>query len=264
MIHESAVISKEAIIGNNVEIGPFCFIGPGVEVGDGSIIHSHVVITGKTKIGSNNQIFPFASIGHQTQDLKFKGEESYIEIGDNNSIREYVTIHPGTIGGGLATKIGSNCLLMIGVHIAHDCLVGNNVIFANLATLAGHVIVEDHVVIGGLSAIHQHVRIGSHAMIGGCSGVERDVAPFATVSSERAYVAGMNLLGLKRRGFASDDILLLQKAFNKVFFENLTLDNAIEEVRSNYGNNMLVKQFLDFISEKSRRSLTMSLRAKST
>ncbi|MDX1917501.1 MAG: acyl-ACP--UDP-N-acetylglucosamine O-acyltransferase [Rickettsiaceae bacterium] len=262
MIHETAIISKGAVIGNNVQIGPFCLIGPEVKIGDNCIIHSHVVITGKTNIGKNNEIFPFACIGHKTQDLKFKNEESFIEIGDNNSIREYVTIHPGTIGGGLVTKLGSFGLYMIGVHIAHDCIVGNNIIFANLVTLGGHVQVEDYVVIGGLSAVHQHVRIGAQAMIGGCTGVERDVAPFAVVTSERAYIAGMNLLGLKRRGFAQDEILSLQTAFNTLFFEDYPLDEAVEIIRQKQNSNPLIQQLLEFVSLRSKRSLTIGSKSK--
>ncbi len=260
MIHQSAVVSPNAKIGNNVAIGPFCFIGDKVEIGDGVIIHSHVVITGKTKIGSNCQIFPFASIGHNTQDLKYKGEESSIEIGHSNSIREYVTIHPGTEGGGMITKIGNNNLLMVGVHIAHDCIIGNNVIFANLVTVAGHVVVGDHVVIGGLSAVHQFARIGDQAMIGGCCGIERDIAPFASVSSERGGINGINILGLKRRGVAKDDILALQQVFKLLFFSDRVLDDAISEANKNYGSNRFVKQLLDFISTKSKRSLTMRSR----
>ena len=198
-IHPSAVVSSKAQIGDNVEIGPFCVVGDDVKIGEGTILKSHVVVEGDTVIGKNNIIFPFASIGLEPQDLKFKGEKSRVEIGDNNKIREHVTIHLGTQDGAMVTKIGSNCLLMVGVHIAHDCVVGNHVIFANNATLAGHVEVGDHVVIGGLSAVHQFVRIGAGAMIGGMSGVESDVFPNGLVMGERASLAGLNLVGLKRR-----------------------------------------------------------------
>ncbi|MDX1923748.1 MAG: acyl-ACP--UDP-N-acetylglucosamine O-acyltransferase [Rickettsiaceae bacterium] len=257
MIHQSSFIASGAQIGKNVQVGPFCVIGKNVIIGDNTILHSHVVIEGRTSIGKNCEIFPFASIGHKPQDLKYEGEESVVEIGDNNSIREYVTIQPGTKSGRMKTSVGNNCLLMLGTHIAHDCEVGNNVIFANLATLAGHVTIGDNVVMGGLSAVHQFVRIGQHAMIGGCCGVERDVAPFATVSSERAGISGMNLLGLKRRGFNQDAILDLQKAFNIIFFEDKKLDDAIKEAREKHSSNKLAMELINFISKESKRSLTM-------
>jgi len=258
-IHQSSVVSEKAIIGKNVKIGPFCFIGPNVTLNDNTILHSHVVIEGKTSIGKNSTIFPFASIGHIPQDLKYKGEESTVEIGENNIIREYVTIQPGTTAGRMNTILGDNCLLMAGTHIAHDCIIGNNIIFANLATLAGHVTIDDYVVIGGLSAVHQFVRIGESAMIGGCTAVERDVVPFATVTSERGSIEGVNLLGLKRRGFDKNNILDLQKAFKKIFFENNgDMNNAIDSVREEFMGNNLVDQLLDFMSSETKRSFTTS------
>lgn len=256
-IHSSSVISEKAKIGKNVKIGPFCLVGPDVILADGVTLHSHVVIEGRTSIGKNTVVFPFASIGHVPQDLKYNNEESTTEIGENNLIREYVTIQPGTTGGRMKTVIGNNCLLMAGTHIAHDCLVGNNVIFANLATLAGHVIIEDYVVMGGLSAVHQYVRIGESAMIGGCTPVIRDVAPFAAVTSERSGIEGMNLLGLKRRGFDKEDILNLQKAFKKIFFENDgDMKQAIVSVTEGFSGNILVKQLLDFMNAETSRSFT--------
>lgn len=259
-ISDLSVISKKASIGNNVSIGPFCVIGDDVILEDNVSLQSHVVITGKTRVGAGTAIFPYASIGQDPQDLKFKGEDAEVIIGKNNVIREYVTIQKGTESGGMKTVIGDNNLLMVGTHIAHDCLVGNNVIFANVATLAGHVVIEDHVVIGGLSAVHQYVRIGEHAMIGGCTAVIRDVVPFATVTSERSGISGINLLGLKRRGFQREDITQLQKAFDEIFFENNTdLKTALEKVKSQ-NNSETVSILIKFLESESKRSFTMSAR----
>lgn len=256
-IHPSSVIEKGAVIGKNVKIGPFCLIGGNVVLGDNVQLHSHICVEGRTKIGENTRVFPFASIGHVPQDLKYKGEESTVQIGKNNTIREYVTIQPGTEGGAMTTIVGDNNLLMAGVHIAHDCIIGNNCIFANLATLAGHVVVGDYTVIGGLAAIHQNVRIGQSAMIGGLSPVARDVAPFATINAERASVEGMNILGLKRRGYDKEDIITLQKAFKKIFFDNEgNITEAIEFANNEHGANPLVRQLIDFLKTESLRSFT--------
>ena len=254
-IHPSAVISPKAQIGANVEIGPFCTIGDDVKIGDGTIVKSHVVIEGDTVIGKNNRIFPFSIIGVAPQDLKFKGEKSRIVIGDNNNIREHVTIHLGTEDGAMQTTIGSNCLLMVGVHIAHDCVVGNNVILANNATLAGHVEVEDHVVIGGLSAVHQFAKIGQGAMIGGMSGVEGNVIPYATVMGERASLAGLNLVGIRRRNFAREDIHALRNFFKELFTEeNSSISKRSEELRAKFDSS-LVNQVADFIKNQGSRPL---------
>jgi UDP-N-acetylglucosamine acyltransferase len=218
-IHETAIVSSKAKISENVEIGAYCVIGDNVEIDSGSVIKSHVVIEKNTKIGKNNLIYPFAVIGVASQDLKYAGEETFVEIGDNNTIREHVTIHLGTVQGGGVTRLGNNCLLMVGVHLAHDCIVGNHVIMANGVTLAGHVEVENHVVIGGLSAVHQFVRIGQSAMIGGMSGVESDVIPFVTVMGNRAKIAGLNLLGMKRRGVERLEIHAMRGFFKKIYEE---------------------------------------------
>ncbi|MDX2050125.1 MAG: acyl-ACP--UDP-N-acetylglucosamine O-acyltransferase [Rickettsiaceae bacterium] len=260
MIHPFSIVSKKAKIGVNVTIGPFCTIGDEVEIGDNVTLKSHISIDGVTKIGEGCTVFPFVSIS-MPQDLKYKGERSEVVIGKNNVIREYVTIQHGTEAGGMVTQIGDNCLLMVGVHIAHDCKIGNNVIFANLATLAGHVEVGDFVVFGGLSAAHQFVRIGDHAMIGGCSAVERDVAPFATVTSERAGVSGINFVGLKRRGLDRQEITSLQKAFQIIFFEDSPLSESVEKVKRQFKHNPHIDQLIKFITSDSKRSLTM--RAKS-
>ncbi len=254
-IHPSAIISPKAKLGQNVEIGPFCVVGDFVEIGEGTILKSHAVIEGNTKIGKNNVIFPFAVIGVIPQDLKFKGENARVIIGDNNRIREHVTIHIGTQDGIMETRIGSNCLLMVGVHIAHDCIVGDNVIMANNATLAGHVEVGNHAVIGGLAAIHQFVRIGQGAMIGGLSGVESDVIPYGTVMGDRAFLAGLNLVGLKRRNFERAEIHALRNFFKKLFEENKE-ENFLNKANKLSGefDSKLVNEILTFINSQSSRS----------
>lgn len=253
-IHNTSIISDKAIIGENVEIGPYCIIGDKVDIGEGTILKSHIIIEGDTKIGKNNIIFPFASIGVDPQDLKFSGEQSKTIIGDNNKIREHVTIHKGTKDGAMVTKIGSNCLFMVGVHIAHDCIIGNNVIMANNATLAGHVEVGDGAVIGGLSAAHQFVRIGKGAMIGGMSGIENDVIPYGLVAGERAYLAGLNLVGLKRKKVAHDEIHELRAFYKEIFNEDGK--SFLERVNDSYKykNNSLINDLHEFLNQESSRS----------
>lgn len=254
-IHPTAIISPKAKLGSNVEVGPFCIIGDEVKIGDNTILKSHVVIEGDTTIGKNNLIFPFAVIGVAPQDLKFKDEKSRVEIGDNNKIREHVTIHLGTQDGAMVTKIGSNCLLMVGVHIAHDCVVGDHVILANNATLAGHVQIGDHAVIGGLSAMHQFVRIGQGAMIGGMSGVESDVIPYGTVMGERASLAGLNLIGMKRRGLAREEIHALRNFFKEIFSESKegNFSTRVDAAAKNF-NSEIVSEVVNFIKSESARS----------
>jgi len=256
-IHQSAIVDKKAKIGKNVEIGAFSIIGENVEIGDNTIIKSHCVIEGFTKIGENNIIFPFVAIGQNPQDLKFNGEKSEIIIGNNNRIREYVTIHPGTKDDNLITKVGNNCLFMIGAHIAHDCIVGNNVILANNATLAGHVKVGDHAIIGGLSAVHQFVRIGNNAMIGGMSGVEHDVIPYSAVTGERAGLAGLNIIGLKRANFPREEIHAL-RAFYKELFEDKNdnnLNEKISELSKKYEGKKLVSNIINFLQLENSRAV---------
>ena len=256
MIHKTAIVSDKAQIAKNVEIGPFCVIGDNVKIDEGTILKSHVVIDGNTTIGKNNIIFPFATVGLVPQDLKFAGEQSQLIIGDNNSIREHVTIHLGTKDGGMVTKIGNNCLLMVGVHIAHDCIIGNNVILANNATLAGHVQVGNNVVIGGLSAVHQFVRIGGGAMIGGMSGVENDVIPFGLVMGERAHLAGINLVGMKRQNISRDEIHALRN-FYKQLFENdgdVNFLNRVNEISQDFSQNSTIKEVINFINSETSRS----------
>ena len=242
MIHPTSIIDKNARISKNAKIGPYTIIGPNVEIDDNVEVCSHVNIEGNTIISEDNEIFSFSSIGTIPQDLKYQGEKSKLVIGKKNTIREHVTMNPGTKGGGMTTKIGDNCLFMVGSHIAHDCTIGNNVIMANNATLGGHVHVGDFVVIGGLSAVHQFIRIGSFAIIGGFSGVESDVIPYGRVKGERAFLAGLNLIGLERQGFEKDKIKTLQKAYNTLFQNDGTLENRIQKVQEDFGDNEAVSK----------------------
>ncbi|MCH2037884.1 MAG: acyl-ACP--UDP-N-acetylglucosamine O-acyltransferase, partial [Rickettsiales bacterium] len=230
LIHPTAIIEDGAQIGQNVSIGAYSIVEKNVKLGDNVSLSHHVIITGNTTIGNNCQVYPFTSIGTPPQDLKYKGENSTITIGDNNIFREHVTVNPGTEGGIMKTTIGNNCLFMVGSHVAHDCIVGDNVILANNATLAGHVEVGDFAIIGGLSAIRQFVRIGSHAMIGGMSGIESDVIPYGQAVGERASLTGLNLIGLKRRGFSRDDIHSLRSAYRLMFSPEGTLSERVNDV----------------------------------
>lgn len=251
-IHPTAIIDPTAQIGANVTIGAYCVVGANVQLSDGVILKSHVVIDGYTSIGEGTQIFPFASIGHAPQDLKYHGEPSQLIIGKNNVIREHCTMNPGTESGGMKTVVGDNCLFMMSTHVAHDCILGNHVIMANNATLGGHVVVGDHVLIGGLAAIHQFIRIGSHAVIGGMSGVESDIIPYGRVKGERAYLAGLNLVGLERNGFDKQQIRDLQRAFNEMFGEEGTLDQRIEMVEQDFATVTPVMQIIAFAKAKTR------------
>ncbi|MAH74391.1 MAG: acyl-[acyl-carrier-protein]--UDP-N-acetylglucosamine O-acyltransferase, partial [Candidatus Pelagibacter sp. TMED197] len=217
MIHKSSVIDPKAKIGKNVKIGPFCYVGPNVSLDENVELISNVHIEGRTKIGIGTKIFPFASLGTQPQDLKYKGERNSLDIGNNNLIREYVTINPGTEGGGSKTFIGNNCLFMISSHIAHDCKIGDNVIIANNVPLGGHVTVEDNVIIGGNSAVQQFTRIGRLAMIGGMTGVLKDVIPFGLSIGNRNYLQGLNLIGLRRQKYENQKIIGLDKAYKEIF-----------------------------------------------
>jgi UDP-N-acetylglucosamine acyltransferase len=255
-IHPSAIIDPNAQLGDNITIGPYCIIGAMVKIGDGCILHSHVVMDGNTHIGDDCKIFPFATIGLPTPDLKYKGEDTKLRIGNNNTIREQVTINPGTLQDKGVTEIGDNNLLMVGVHIAHDCVVGNGNIFANNATLAGHVTIGNNVVIGGMTAFHQRVRIGDHAMIGGMSGVEHDVIPYGLVMGERARLAGLNLVGLDRHGFDKGDIKILMKAFKQLFLSKEgTFKERMTQVHNDYKDNAVVANVLQFAMADNARPL---------
>jgi UDP-N-acetylglucosamine acyltransferase len=255
-IHPTAVIEPGAELAGSVKVGPFCHIGKHVTLGERVELLSHVVIAGHTTIGEGTRIFPFASIGHPPQDLKYKGEESRLVIGRNNVIREHVTINPGTAGGGMVTRIGDRCLLMVGVHVAHDCILGNEVIMANNATLAGHVVIGDFAVFGGLSAVHQFVRIGRCAMVGGVTGVERDVIPYGSVLGDRARLSGLNLIGMQRHGFSRDEIQALRSAYQMLFEgENGTFAERLATVAQRFPNVRPVDDVLQFIRQESSRGL---------
>mgnify|MGYP000618968646 CR=1 FL=1 len=254
MIHNSSVIDKKAKIGENVKIGPFCYIGPQVKISDNVELVSNIHIEGNTKIGKGNKIFPFASIGTQPQDLKFKGETNSLEIGENNTIREYVTINPGTAGDKLKTIIGNNCLFMISSHIAHDCIVGNNVVIANNVPLGGHAIIEDNVVIGGNSAVQQFTRIGKMAMIGGMTGVLHDVIPYGLSTGNRNSLQGLNLIGLRRAKFENKDILELSDVYKKIFATK-NINENISKLNGSFQENPLVKNVIDFITKDKKRSI---------
>ena len=255
-IHPTAIIDSHATIGDNVSIGPYCVVGAKVELDTGVKLHSHVVIDGRTKVGEETQIFPFASIGLRPQDLKYQGEESALIIGRRNSIREYVTMNPGTQDGGMKTLVGDDCLFMAGTHVAHDCIVGNNVILANNATLAGHVEVGDFAIIGGLAAVHQFARIGRHASIGGMSGVENNVIPYGSVVGDRARLAGLNIIGLKRREFSKEQISNLRTAYRMLFAEEGTLAERIEDVAVMFADHAAVMEIISFMKAETMRGLT--------
>jgi len=254
MIHNSSVIDKKAKIGKDVKVGPFCYIGPEVQIGGAVELISNVHIEGNTKIGKNTKIFPFASIGTLPQDLKYKGESNSLEIGENNVIREYVTINPGTKGGGEKTVVGNDCLLMISSHIAHDCYIGNNVVIANNVPLGGHVTIEDSVVVGGNSAVQQFTRIGRLAMIGGMTGVLKDVIPFGLSFGNRNYLRGINLIGLKRNKYDSKKIMELSAAFKKIFSSKNLYEN-LGKINGEYKGNDLVAEVINFIAKDKKRPI---------
>ena len=254
MIHKTALVDSKAKVSNSVNVGPYSVIGPNVEIGDDVTIHSHVNIYGNTKIGKGNKIYPFASIGNDPQDLKYNGEQTKLVIGNNNKIREYVTIHPGTSGGGGITKIGDNCLFMISSHVAHDCDVGNNVIIANNVPLGGHVTLENNVVIGGNSAVQQFTRIGQMAMIGGMTGVLHDVIPYGLSIGNRNYLQGLNLIGLRRANFENKDILGLTEAYKEIFATKNLTDN-LNKLNGEFKENPLVKNVIEFITRDKKRSI---------
>ena len=254
MIHHSSIIDKKAIISKNVKIGPFCYVGPDVLLDENVELISNVHIEGNTKIGSGTRIFPFASIGTQPQDLKYKGEKSSLEIGSSNLIREYVTINPGTQGGGSKTVIGNNCLFMISSHIAHDCNIGNNVIIANNVPLGGHVTIEDSVVIGGNSAVQQFTRIGRLAMIGGMTGVLKDVIPFGLSIGNRNFLQGLNLIGLRRHKYDNQKIIGLDKAYRDIF-SSKNLHENLSKINGVHKGNELVSEVIRFIEKDKKRPI---------
>ena len=254
MIHKSSVIDSKAKILKNVKIGPFCYVGPNVILEDNVELVSNVHIEGNTKVGKGTRVFPFASIGTQPQDLKFKGEKNSLEIGENNLIREYVTINPGTAGDKSKTTIGNNCLFMISSHIAHDCIIGNNVIIANNVPLGGHVTIEDSVVIGGNSAVQQFTRIGRLAMIGGMTGVLKDVIPFGLSIGNRNYLEGLNLIGLRRKKYENQKIMGLSKAYKEIFASK-NLHENLSKINGEHKGNELVNEVVAFIEKDKKRPI---------
>ncbi len=255
-IHSTAIISPKADIGDNIYIGPNCIINDGVKIDNECKLIANVYIEGNTKIGKKCTFYPFSSIGTNPQDLKYKGEMSSLIIGNNNIFREYVTINPGTSGGGLITSIGDNCLFMISCHVAHDCRIGNNVILVNNASLAGHVVIEDFAIIGALSGVHQFCRIGKHSMIGAMSGIDSDVIPYGTVVGNRAFLSGLNIIGLKRRGFNKNVIQDLKKAYGVLFISNEgTISERIKEVTEEFNENEPVMEIVEFLTKEKIRSI---------
>ena len=254
MIHKTAIIDPSANISSNVKIGAYSVIGPNVEIHDETIIQSHVSIMGYTIIGKNNKIYPFASIGNDPQDLKYKGEKTKLQIGDSNTIREYVTIHPGTAGGGSLTKIGNNCLLMISTHVAHDCFIGNNVILANSVPIGGHVHIDDDVIVGGGSAVQQFTRIGKSAMIGGMCGVVRDIIPYGLAFGNRSILQGINIIGLRRKNIPNKEILTLSEAYKEIF-KSENLSENLSNLDNKFKNNTLVKDIIYFINKDKKRPI---------
>ena len=258
MIHKTSLVDKKAKIANNVKIGPYSVIGPNVEIKENVVIHSHVNISGNTIIGKDTKIYPFASIGTDPQDLKYKGEKNKLVIGNSNTIREYVTINPGTEGGGGLTSVGSNCLFMISSHIAHDCKVGNNVVIANNVPLGGHAVIEDGVTIGGNSAVQQFTRIGRLAMIGGMTGVLKDVIPFGLSFGNRNYLKGLNLIGLRRSKYENKEIIELGEAYKRIFSPGNLYEN-VNKINGEYKENNLVKEVTSFILKDKKRPICSPL-----
>ena len=261
MIHKTAIIDSKALIGNNVKIGPYSIVGPNVEIGDDTIIHTHVNITGNTKIGKKNEIYPFCSIGTPPQDLKYKGEKNSLIIGDNNKFREYVNINPGTEQGGSITKIGNNNLFMVYCHIAHDCMIDDNIVLANNVQVGGHVSINKNAIIGGSCAIHQYSRIGEFAMIGGMTGVLSDVIPYGLSLGNRNFLTGLNLIGLRRSGISNQDIKIIQSAYD-IIFRNETFRQNIENLSQELIENKYVNNIVKFINSDKKRPISVPIKDK--
>ena len=254
MIHKSSIIHQDAKVSDKSEIGPYVVIGPNVIIGDNVTIYSHVNISGDTVIGNGCTIFPFASIGNSPQDLKYKGEKTKLVIGENNTIREYVTINPGTDGGGGVTTIGNNCLFMISSHIAHDCKIGSNVVIANNVPIGGHAIIDNDVIIGGNAAVHQFTRIGKMAMVGGMTGVTSDIIPYGLSLGNRNYLEGINLIGLRRKKYDNKKIMGLDKAYKEIF-SSKNLHENLSRINGEYKDNELVTEVIRFIEKDKKRPI---------
>ena len=258
MIHKTAIIDTKAKVSTSAIIGPYSIIGPNVEIGDQAIIQSHVNITGYTLIGKNNKIYSFASIGGEPQGMKYKGEKTKLSIGNNNTIREYVTINPGTVQGGGITKVGNNNLIMISAHIAHDCIIGNNIVIANSAAIAGHAEINDYVIRGGNCGVQQFTRIGKMAMIGGMTGVSRDVIPYGLSTGNRNYLNGVNLVGLRRGKVSNKEIIGLTEAYNEIF-KTENLNENLNNLNGKFKENNLVKEVIEFINKDKKRPICTPL-----
>ncbi len=256
MIHNTAIVNKNAIISENVEIGPYCTIGPEVEIGSDSVLYSHVNIVGNTKIGKNNQIYPFSSIGTPPQDLKYKGEKNSLIIGNNNKFREYVNINPGTEQGGGITRIGDNNLFMVYCHIAHDCLISNNIVLANNVQVGGHVTIQNNAIVGGSCAIHQFSRIGESSMIGGMTGVLSDVIPFGLSMGNRNNLMGLNLIGLRRSKVSNENIKKIQLAYKNIF-KTVSFRDNIKTLSSELKSNEFIKIIINFINSDKKRPISL-------
>ena len=256
VIHPSAIVSPLATLGSDVRVGPFCIIGDHVELGDGCVLHSHVVLEGRSKFGRQNEFFPFTMLGGKTQDLKYIGEPTYLEVGDHNVFREHCTVHRGTLEG-VPTRIGSHNLLLCYSHVAHDCQLGDHIILSNSVGIAGHIVIEDHAIVSGVAAVHQFCRIGMHSIIGGCSKVVQDVPPFMIVDGNPAATRGLNLVGLQRRGFAEGDIKALKSAYKKLFLKkDGNLATSIGSLKATHAaDTPHVAHLIGFI-EKSERGVT--------
>ncbi|MCZ6604743.1 MAG: acyl-ACP--UDP-N-acetylglucosamine O-acyltransferase [Alphaproteobacteria bacterium] len=254
-IHPTAIVGDDVVLGDGVAVGPYSVISGDVEIGSGTAVHSHVVIGGRTRIGPDCEIYPFASIGLPPQDTKYRGEKSELSVGARCRIREYVTMNPGTEGGGMLTIVGDDCLFMVGAHVAHDCRVGSNVILANNATLGGHVEIGDFAIIGGVSAIHQFVKIGAHAIVGGMSGVRQNVIPYGSAMGERAWLTGLNLVGMKRRDMAREEINAVRDAYRILFSEEGMLTERVQKVVGKYENVGPIVSIIDFIQQETSRAV---------
>lgn len=254
-IHPMSIVDPAARIGAGVTIGPFCTVGPDVELGEGVELISHVAVAGLTKVGARTKIYPFASIGHPPQDLKYAGEPSTLTIGADCMIREGVTMNPGTAGGGMSTTVGDSCFFLANSHVAHDTHIGNNVIFSNNVMCAGHVKVGNFVIVGGGTGLHQFIRVGDHAFIGGGAGVMHDVIPFGMVRDNPAHLAGLNLVGLRRRGFSREQIHELRRAYRLLFAAEGTLAERVEDVASEFAAHPLIHEILDFIRNGGERAI---------
>jgi UDP-N-acetylglucosamine acyltransferase len=254
-VHATAAVEPGARLGEGVRIGPFCHVGGDVTLGDKVELISHVVVAGRTRIGARTRLFPFASIGHQPQDLKYKGEASDLSIGSDCVIREGVTINPGTTGGGMHTVVGDRCAFLANSHVGHDCRIGNDVVLSNNVMLAGHVSVGDFVILGGGAAVIQFTRIGAHAFLGGMSGLENDLIPYGMALGNRAHLSGLNIIGLQRRGFARDDIHSLRRAYRALFADEGTLQERLGDVAEEFAGHPIVKEIVAFIRAGGKRAL---------